>query len=173
MFLNPNFTAHDRIPTLDWLARFAAAVEARRHSVSRFDPSSSALTLKGGAEFDVVHVFSPCDPETWSVLRKFGSRIVVTPSLRPEPGLANRRGLAEILARFGRAIVQGRWPPVDYAGFYSCADHYLVASQNWIQILLGRWNVAGDKISPLSAGPTEAAEQASAVYLALGKTVAR
>jgi len=115
LMLHPDFLPSEdsaRADALAWVRGFANGVGG-----VIFRPLEHKVE-----QFDVVHLFSGRDPETWFELKRNGRKVVVTPRW---PGGPPSRTPSLILLRVLRALRQRKWPPVDEDAFFNSPDAIL------------------------------------------------
>jgi hypothetical protein len=116
--------------TETWLRAFGASLSRRSHRVEHFDPVKHKVR-----DFDIVHLFSSENPETWKVLKDLGVKVFITPSFQKAPQLSKIRQCMNFVSRVGRGIFQRKWPPIDEDYFRNSADEYWVTSPGWKRVL--------------------------------------
>ena len=156
-FLHDSFFGSDRLSELGWIDSFANAVSASGHEVTRFDSLCHRIT-----DFEIIHVFSSSDPETWSVMKNTGTRVVVTPALSAPSN--ESKPFLSIVVRLIRSGYQRRWPPIDQDFFWKVPDRYFVISTKWKSFLEKTKGVSAAKTIVLSADPQKAAHEACRAY---------
>lgn len=158
-FLSPTFDL-DPVNIENWIGPFASELQKLGCNVTRFFPNETKLQ-----PYDVIHVFSCEDPETWVHLRRYATKIIVTPGLQPnefQPSVIR----SWILTAFRsiRAVHSFFRPRGDETSFFQYGSFFLVTHPSWALHIRRMWKIRRERILPISPQAEKAAHQAYAVY---------
>ena len=148
-FLRPTFERGE--PLESKRSELEARAEKIRKAGHRVTFFSSELHKV--SDFDLIHVFSSEEPETWHALQGSGKPVVVTPALTsPPPRRSAWKRIARKLLKLGRMFTQKTLHPIDAESFFSSANAYLVPDLAWHSYLESQWDVSSERIE---TGSTE------------------
>ena len=149
-----------------WLDELATELSICGNSVDFFHPIQNKLI-----DYDLIHIFSFQDFETWVSIARTDVAVVVTPITG---GFGSEEGDAPSYSRFfaavdwGKRILKGwmqrRWPPYDEWNWIHAADLFLPLNSNWISYLEKRWFIPGCRIQVLPSGAAAAAREMQTIY---------
>lgn len=144
---------------MDWIETYCQELVNLGHEVEKFDSFKHSIK-----KFDLIHLFSQSEPETWHVLKQIGLKVIITPSLENIPQLSMSQKIYAQLIRLGRSLSQRKWTPRDDRFFYGRGDRYLVFSNHWRSFLVKEWRINPSKIDLISMDPKKCAGEAKIIY---------
>lgn len=144
---------------IDWIEAYCQELVNLGHQVEKFDSFEHRIK-----NFDLIHLFSKSEPETWSVLKQMGLKVMITPSLGNIPRLSINQKICHQCVRLLRSLSQRKWIPRDDRIFFAKGDRYIVFSQEWINFLINEWKINPLKVDLASIDPKKCAKEAEIIY---------